>query len=79
MPGLFGVLLRTFEDFPRTGDSAGASRTSADGTGAPSASRPHRPVGHTGRSAEGAGRGGLGARPRGKWAATACGSSMSSP
>ncbi|MGQ4716951.1 nuclear transport factor 2 family protein [Streptomyces anulatus] len=35
--GLFGVLLRTFEDFRYVGELAGASRTSADGTEAPSA------------------------------------------
>lgn len=35
--GLFGVLLRTFEDFRYVGDFAGASQTSADGTEAPSA------------------------------------------
>ncbi|MFD4173659.1 MULTISPECIES: nuclear transport factor 2 family protein [Streptomyces] len=35
--GLFGVLLRTFEDFRYVGEFAGASRTSADGTEAPSA------------------------------------------
>ncbi|MGW2564163.1 nuclear transport factor 2 family protein [Streptomyces sp. NPDC001514] len=35
--GLFGVLLRTFEDFRYVGDFAGTSETSADGTAAPSA------------------------------------------
>lgn len=35
--GLFGVLLRTFEDFRYVGEFAGASRTSADGMEAPSA------------------------------------------
>ncbi|MFJ8252447.1 nuclear transport factor 2 family protein [Streptomyces sp. NPDC094466] len=35
--GLFGVLLRIFEDFRYVGEFAGASRTSADGTEAPSA------------------------------------------
>lgn len=35
--GLFGVLLRTFEDFRYVGEFAGASQTSADGTEAPSA------------------------------------------
>ncbi|MFI9017891.1 nuclear transport factor 2 family protein [Streptomyces griseus] len=35
--GLFGVLLRTFEDFRYVGEFAGASQTIADGTEAPSA------------------------------------------
>ncbi|MFB6667202.1 nuclear transport factor 2 family protein [Streptomyces parvus] len=35
--GLFGVLLRTFEDFRYVGEFAGSSQTSADGTEAPSA------------------------------------------
>ncbi|NUV70931.1 MULTISPECIES: nuclear transport factor 2 family protein [unclassified Streptomyces] len=35
--GLFGVLLRTFEDFRYVGEFTGASQTSADGTEAPSA------------------------------------------
>ncbi|GGP44397.1 nuclear transport factor 2 family protein [Streptomyces sindenensis] len=35
--GLFGVLLRTFEDFRYVGEFAGTSQTSADGTEAPSA------------------------------------------
>ncbi|MEW2529495.1 nuclear transport factor 2 family protein [Streptomyces sp. NPDC047071] len=35
--GLFGVLLRTFEDFRYVGSFEGTSRTSADGTEAPSA------------------------------------------
>ncbi|KIZ17177.1 nuclear transport factor 2 family protein [Streptomyces natalensis] len=35
--GLFGVLLRTFEDFRYVGDFTGSSETSADGTAAPSA------------------------------------------
>jgi hypothetical protein len=35
--GLFGVLLRTFEDFRYVGEFAGASQTSADGAEAPSA------------------------------------------
>lgn len=35
--GLFGVLLRVFEDFRYVGEFAGASRTSADGAEAPSA------------------------------------------
>ncbi|WP_328321421.1 nuclear transport factor 2 family protein [Streptomyces sp. NBC_00388] len=35
--GLFGVLLRTFEDFRYTGDFEGAAETSADGQEAPSA------------------------------------------
>lgn len=35
--GLFGVLLRTFEDFRYVGDHTGTARTSADGTSAPSA------------------------------------------
>ncbi|KND24261.1 nuclear transport factor 2 family protein [Streptomyces anulatus] len=35
--GLFGVLLRTFEDFRYVGEFAGASQTSAGGTEAPSA------------------------------------------
>ncbi|MFI5918467.1 nuclear transport factor 2 family protein [Streptomyces anulatus] len=35
--GLFGVLLRTFEDFRYVGEFEGASQTSADGTEAPSA------------------------------------------
>ncbi|MFD4024406.1 nuclear transport factor 2 family protein [Streptomyces sp. NPDC058576] len=35
--GLFGVLLRTFEDFRYVGEFAGASQTSADGTEAQSA------------------------------------------
>ncbi|ARF54278.1 nuclear transport factor 2 family protein [Streptomyces gilvosporeus] len=35
--GLFGVLLRTFEDFRYVGDFTGSSETSADGTVAPSA------------------------------------------
>ncbi|ANZ21066.1 SnoaL-like protein [Streptomyces noursei ATCC 11455] len=34
--GLFTVLLRTFEDFRYVGDFAGSSRTSVDGTTAPS-------------------------------------------
>ncbi|MFI7290410.1 nuclear transport factor 2 family protein [Streptomyces anulatus] len=34
--GLFGVLLRTFEDFRYVGELAGASQTSADGIEAPS-------------------------------------------
>ncbi|WP_211128156.1 nuclear transport factor 2 family protein [Streptomyces yatensis] len=35
--GLFGVLLRTFEDFRYVGDYTGTAQTSADGTSAPSA------------------------------------------
>ncbi|MEW2064509.1 nuclear transport factor 2 family protein [Streptomyces sp. NPDC007002] len=35
--GLFGVLLRTFEDFRYVGEFAGAAQTSSDGTEAPSA------------------------------------------
>lgn len=35
--GLFGVLLRTFEDFRYVGDHTGTAQTSADGTSAPSA------------------------------------------
>ena len=35
--GLFGVLLRTFEDFHYIGQFEGASETSSDGTEAPSA------------------------------------------
>ncbi|MFJ9624397.1 nuclear transport factor 2 family protein [Streptomyces sp. NPDC101181] len=35
--GLFGVLLRTFEDFRYIGDFTGSSQTSADGAEAPSA------------------------------------------
>ncbi|MGW1884468.1 nuclear transport factor 2 family protein [Streptomyces sp. NPDC001970] len=35
--GLFGVLLRTFEDFRYVGDFTGAAETSVDGTTAPSA------------------------------------------
>ncbi|MFE7459487.1 nuclear transport factor 2 family protein [Streptomyces sp. NPDC057554] len=35
--GLFGVLLRTFEDFRYVGEFAGAAQTSADGTDAPAA------------------------------------------
>lgn len=35
--GLFGVLLRTFEDFRYIGDHTGTAVTSADGTDAPSA------------------------------------------
>ncbi|MFF3290099.1 nuclear transport factor 2 family protein [Streptomyces sp. NPDC003023] len=35
--GLFGVLLRTFEDFRYVGDFTGTARTSADGAEAPSA------------------------------------------
>ncbi|MFJ5049154.1 nuclear transport factor 2 family protein [Streptomyces sp. NPDC088719] len=35
--GLFGVLLRTFEDFRYVGEFAGASQTSTDGMEAPSA------------------------------------------
>ncbi|MFB7911921.1 MULTISPECIES: nuclear transport factor 2 family protein [unclassified Kitasatospora] len=35
--GLFGVLLRTFEDFRYVGAYEGAAQTSADGTEAPSA------------------------------------------
>ncbi|MFI1845504.1 nuclear transport factor 2 family protein [Streptomyces microflavus] len=35
--GLFGVLLRTFEDFRYVGEFAGTARTSADGTEAPAA------------------------------------------
>ncbi|MFB7966450.1 nuclear transport factor 2 family protein [Streptomyces rubiginosohelvolus] len=35
--GLFGVLLRTFEDFRYVGEFAGSSQTSTDGTEAPSA------------------------------------------
>ncbi|MGW1028157.1 nuclear transport factor 2 family protein [Streptomyces sp. NPDC002577] len=35
--GLFGVLLRTFEDFRYIGDFTGASRTSGDDTESPSA------------------------------------------
>ncbi|WP_351236061.1 nuclear transport factor 2 family protein [Streptomyces sp. NPDC002133] len=35
--GLFGVLLRTFEDFRYVGDFTGTAETSADGTTAPSA------------------------------------------
>ncbi|MGY5003372.1 nuclear transport factor 2 family protein [Streptomyces griseus] len=35
--GLFGVLLRTFEDFRYVGEFAGASQTSADESEAPSA------------------------------------------
>ncbi|MET8661328.1 nuclear transport factor 2 family protein [Streptomyces griseus] len=35
--GLFGVLLRTFEDFRYVGEFAGVSQTTADGTEAPSA------------------------------------------
>lgn len=34
--GLFGVLLRTFEDFRYVGEFAGDSQTTADGTEAPS-------------------------------------------
>ncbi|MGW7363458.1 nuclear transport factor 2 family protein [Streptomyces sp. NPDC054841] len=34
--GLFGVLLRTFEDFRYVGQFAGTARTSTDGTEAPS-------------------------------------------
>ncbi|MFF3325279.1 nuclear transport factor 2 family protein [Streptomyces sp. NPDC002889] len=34
--GLFGVLLRTFEDFRYVGELEGAAETSADGTEAPS-------------------------------------------
>ncbi|MER6347392.1 nuclear transport factor 2 family protein [Streptomyces sp. NPDC001595] len=34
--GLFGVLLRTFEDFRYIGQYAGEAQTSADGTSAPS-------------------------------------------
>ncbi|MFI8090783.1 nuclear transport factor 2 family protein [Streptomyces sp. NPDC086080] len=35
--GLFGVLLRTFEDFRYTGHHSGSAQTSTDGTTAPSA------------------------------------------
>ncbi|MGW7756118.1 nuclear transport factor 2 family protein [Streptomyces violaceusniger] len=35
--GLFGVLLRTFEDFRYVGDSTGTAQTSTDGTSAASA------------------------------------------
>ncbi|MFF2702495.1 MULTISPECIES: nuclear transport factor 2 family protein [Streptomyces] len=35
--GLFGVLLRTFEDFRYVGEFAGAAQTSVDGTEAPAA------------------------------------------
>ncbi|MDJ0466543.1 nuclear transport factor 2 family protein [Streptomyces sp. H27-C3] len=35
--GLFGVLLRTFEDFRYVGEFDGTSETSVDGTSAPSA------------------------------------------
>ncbi|MFF7256240.1 nuclear transport factor 2 family protein [Streptomyces microflavus] len=35
--GLFGVLLRTFEDFRYVGEFAGTAQTSADGTDAPAA------------------------------------------
>ncbi|GLF96845.1 nuclear transport factor 2 family protein [Streptomyces yaizuensis] len=35
--GLFGVLLRTFEDFRYVGDFAGTAHTSGDGVSAPSA------------------------------------------
>ncbi|MBU3866672.1 nuclear transport factor 2 family protein [Streptomyces sp. 4503] len=35
--GLFGVLLRTFEDFRYVGDYTGTARTSTDGTSAASA------------------------------------------
>ncbi|MFE7483909.1 nuclear transport factor 2 family protein [Streptomyces sp. NPDC057552] len=35
--GLFGVLLRTFEDFRYVGEFAGTAQTSADGTEAPAA------------------------------------------
>ncbi|MGW1895559.1 nuclear transport factor 2 family protein [Streptomyces sp. NPDC002004] len=35
--GLFGVLLRTFEDFRYVGDYTGTAETSADGTVSPSA------------------------------------------
>ncbi|MEU8547103.1 nuclear transport factor 2 family protein [Streptomyces roseoverticillatus] len=35
--GLFGVLLRTFEDFRYVGDYTGTAQTSTDGTPAPSA------------------------------------------
>ncbi|MCG0288740.1 nuclear transport factor 2 family protein [Streptomyces sp. PSAA01] len=35
--GLFGVLLRTFEDFRYVGDYTGTAQASADGTSAPSA------------------------------------------
>ncbi|MER5815881.1 MULTISPECIES: nuclear transport factor 2 family protein [Streptomyces] len=35
--GLFGVLLRTFEDFRYVGEFTGSSQTSADGAEAPSA------------------------------------------
>lgn len=35
--GLFGVLLRTFEDFRYIGDHTGTARTSTDDTAAPSA------------------------------------------
>ncbi|MBD3006651.1 nuclear transport factor 2 family protein [Streptomyces sp. 5-10] len=35
--GLFGVLLRTFQDFRYVGDYTGTAQTSTDGTSAPSA------------------------------------------
>lgn len=35
--GLFGVLLRTFQDFRYIGDYTGTAQTSTDGTSAPSA------------------------------------------
>lgn len=35
--GLFGVLMRTFEDFRYVGEFAGTAQTSADGTEAPAA------------------------------------------
>ncbi|QHY93710.1 SnoaL-like domain protein [Streptomyces sp. S4.7] len=35
--GLFGVLLRTFEDFRYVGEHTGTARTSGDGASAPSA------------------------------------------
>lgn len=40
--GLFGVLLRTFEDFRYTGHYDGLAETSRDGTEAPSAVLPFR-------------------------------------
>ncbi|UQA32586.1 nuclear transport factor 2 family protein [Streptomyces sp. HNA39] len=40
--GLFGVLLRTFEDFRYVGEFAGTAQTSADGSEAPAAVLPFR-------------------------------------